>query len=104
VGLWQCEQCGSAIVLKMRWAKNKKLWIGMSVSFLVLSIFHFSVLPQWFTFHCCYVVVPLTLGGNLLITLLKAYFNYTISSIQTLKIVYISRWDVLAFSPKVKTK
>ena len=52
VGLWQCVQCGSAIVLKnVRWAKNKKHWVGLSVGSLVLSIFRFSVLSQWFTFQ-----------------------------------------------------
>ena len=58
VGLWQCVQCGSAIVLKnVRWAKNKKHWVGLSVGSLVLSIFRFSVLSQWFTFQYFNVVV-----------------------------------------------
>ncbi|HQB21900.1 MAG TPA: hypothetical protein PLW23_05930, partial [Bacteroidales bacterium] len=58
VGLWQCVQCGSAIVLKnVRWAKNKKHGVGLSGGSLVLSIFRFSVLSQWFTFQCFYVVV-----------------------------------------------
>jgi len=52
VGLWQCVQCGTAIVLKnVRWAKNKKHQVGLSVGLLVLSIFRFSVLSQWFTFQ-----------------------------------------------------
>jgi len=60
VWLWQCVQCGSAIVLKnVRWAKNKKHRVGMSVGFLVLSIFRFSVLSQWFTFQFFNVVVCL---------------------------------------------
>ncbi len=51
VGLWQCVQCVSAIVLKnVRWSKNKKNRVGLSVGFLVLSIFRFSVLSQWLTF------------------------------------------------------
>jgi len=69
VGLWQCVQCGLAIVLKnVRWQKNKKHQVGLSVGSLVLSIFRFSVLSQWFTFQCFYVVVCLlhlavTVGG-----------------------------------------
>lgn len=60
VGLWQCVQCGSAIVLKnVRWQKNKKHRIGLSIGSLVLSIFRFSVLSQWFTLQCFYVVVCL---------------------------------------------
>jgi hypothetical protein len=52
VGLWLCVQCGTAIVLKnVRWQKNKKHWVGMSVGSLVFSIFRFSVLSQWFTFQ-----------------------------------------------------
>jgi len=39
----------------MRWAKNKKHRVGLSVGFPVLSIFRFSVLSQWFTFQ--FVVV-----------------------------------------------
>jgi hypothetical protein len=68
VGLWQCVQCGSAIVLKnVRWAKNKKLQVGLSVGSLVSSIFPFSVLSQWFTFQYFYVVVCFpTLGGNVI--------------------------------------
>jgi len=31
--------------------KNKKHWVGLHVGFLVLSIFLFSVLSQWFTFQ-----------------------------------------------------
>jgi len=51
VGLWQCVQCGSAIVLKnVWWAKNKKHRVGWCVGFLVLLIFLFSVFSQWFTF------------------------------------------------------
>lgn len=50
-GQKQMCHCGSAIVLKnVRWAKNKKHWVGLCVGFLVLSIFLFSVLSQWFTF------------------------------------------------------
>jgi glucose uptake protein GlcU len=57
-GLWQCVQCGSAIVLKnVRSAKNKKHQVGLSVGSLVLSIFYFSVLSQWITFQFFYVVV-----------------------------------------------
>jgi len=57
VGLWQCVQCGSAIVLKnVRWAKNKKHRVGLSVGSLVLSIFGFSFLSQWFTFQFMSVV------------------------------------------------
>ena len=42
----------SAIVLKnVRWANNRKHRVGLNVGFLVLSIFRFSVLSQWFTFH-----------------------------------------------------
>jgi hypothetical protein len=38
------------IVLKnVRWQKNKKNWVGLRVGSLVLSIFRFSVLSQWFT-------------------------------------------------------
>lgn len=52
VRLWQCVQCGSGIGLKnVRWQKNKKNWVGLSVGFLVLSIFLFSLLSQWFTFQ-----------------------------------------------------
>ena len=68
VGLWQCVQCGSAIVLKnVRWAKNKKHRVGLRVGSLVLSIFRFSVLSQWFTFQfsVCRRLF-LTLGGNVL--------------------------------------
>jgi hypothetical protein len=65
VGLWQCVQCGSANVLKnVRWAKNKKHRVGLSVGFLVFSIFRFSVLSQWFTFYFSTVVCLFTLGGN----------------------------------------
>ena len=40
------------IVLKnVPWAKNKKHRVGMSAGFLVLSIFRFSVLSQWFSFY-----------------------------------------------------
>jgi len=50
----------SAIVLKnVRWAKNKKHRVGLSVGSLVLSLFRFSVLSQWFTFQFFYVVVCL---------------------------------------------
>ena len=60
VGLWQCVQCGSAIVLKnVRWQKNKKHWVGLSVGSLVSSIFRFSVLSQWFTFQFMSFVVCL---------------------------------------------
>ena len=41
----------------MRWAKNIKHRVGLSVGFLGLSIFRFSVLSQWFTFQFFYVVV-----------------------------------------------
>jgi hypothetical protein len=52
VGLWQCVQCVSAIVLKnVRWEKNKKHRVGLSVGSLFLSIFRFSFLSQWFTFQ-----------------------------------------------------
>jgi hypothetical protein len=65
VGLWQCVQCGLAIVLKnVRWQKNKKHLVGLSVGSLVLSIFRFSVLSQWFTFQFSNVVSLFTLGGN----------------------------------------
>jgi hypothetical protein len=49
----------------VRWAKNKKHRVGLSVGFLVLSIFRFSVLSQWFYFSI-YVCrcLSLTLGGN----------------------------------------
>ena len=41
----QMCHCESTIVLKnVRWAKNKKHRVGLSVGFLVLSIFRFSVL------------------------------------------------------------
>ena len=60
VGLWQCVHCGSAIVLKnVRWAKNIKHRVGLSVGFLGLSIFRFSVLSQWFTFQFMSFVVCL---------------------------------------------
>ena len=60
VGLWQCVQCGSAIVLNnVRWQKNKKHRVGLSVGSWVFSIFRFSVLSQWFTFQFFYVVVCL---------------------------------------------
>lgn len=50
-GQKQMCHCGSAIVLKnVRWQKNKKHWVGLSVGSLVFSIFRFSVLSQWFTF------------------------------------------------------
>jgi len=47
--LWVCKK----IVLKnVRWAKNKKHQVGLSVGFSVLSIFLFpSFLSQWFTFQ-----------------------------------------------------
>jgi hypothetical protein len=65
VGLWQCVQCGSAIVLKkVRLAKNKKHRVGLSVGSLVLSLFRFSVLSQWFTLYFSTVVCLFTLGGN----------------------------------------
>jgi hypothetical protein len=67
VGLWQCVHCGSAIVrllADVRWSKNKKHRVDMSaclsgrqVGFLVLSIFRFSVLTQWFTFQFIVVFV-----------------------------------------------
>jgi len=48
VPLW----VGNKIVFKnVRWAKNKKHRVGLSVGFLVLSIFRYSVLSQWFTFQ-----------------------------------------------------
>jgi hypothetical protein len=34
----------------VRWVKNKKHRVGLSVGSLVLSMFLFSVLSQWFTF------------------------------------------------------
>jgi hypothetical protein len=56
-GQKQMCHCGSAIVLKnVRWAKNKKHQVGLSVGSLVLSIFRFSVLSQWFTFQFMSVV------------------------------------------------
>jgi len=45
--------------------KNKKHQVGLSVGSLVLSIFRFSVLSQWFTFQ--FIVVSVffsTLGGK----------------------------------------
>ncbi len=36
----------------------------MSVGFLVLSIFLYSVLSQWVTFCFCTVARLITLGGN----------------------------------------
>jgi hypothetical protein len=39
----------------VRWQKNKKHRVGLSVGFLVLSIFCISVLSQWFTFQFIYV-------------------------------------------------
>jgi hypothetical protein len=56
----------SAIVLKnVRWVKNEKHRVGLSVGFLVLSIFRFFVLSQWFTFQFFYVVgLSPTIGGN----------------------------------------
>lgn len=61
----QMCHCGLAIVLKnVRWAKNKKHWVGLSVGFLVLSIFYSSVLSQWFTFYFSSVIFLFTLGGN----------------------------------------
>jgi len=44
--------------------KNKKHRVGLSVGFLVLSIFRFSVLSQWFTFQFFDVSLFPTLGGN----------------------------------------
>jgi len=51
--------------------KNKKHRYGLSaclsgrqVGFLVLSIFRFYVLSQWFTFYFGTVVCLFTLGGN----------------------------------------
>jgi len=41
----------------VRWAKNKKHWDGLRDGFLVLSIFLFSVLSQWFTFQFIVVSV-----------------------------------------------
>jgi glucose uptake protein GlcU len=64
-GLWQCVQCGSAIVLKnVRGVKNKKHWVGLSVGSLVLLIFLFSVLSQGFALYFSTVVCLFTLGGN----------------------------------------
>jgi len=70
---WQKQMChcGQAIKLflkNVRWAKNKKHWVGLSVGFLVLSIFRFSVLSQWFTFQfyvCrfCFLHLAVTFGG-----------------------------------------
>jgi hypothetical protein len=48
----------------VRWLKNKKHWVGLSIGSLVLSIFRFSVLSQWFTFCSGSVVCLFTLGGN----------------------------------------
>ena len=57
----QVCHCGSAIVLKnVRWAKNKKHRVGLSVGFLVLSIFRFSVLSQWFTFQFLSTIVSVS--------------------------------------------
>jgi hypothetical protein len=52
----------------VRWEKNKKQRVGLSVGFLVLSIFRFSVLSQWFTFQfsvCrfCFLHLAVTVGG-----------------------------------------
>lgn len=52
------------VLKKCAVGKKKKHWVGMSVGFLVLSIFHFSVLSQWFTFYFGSVVCLFTLGGN----------------------------------------
>jgi RsiW-degrading membrane proteinase PrsW (M82 family) len=62
--------------------KNKKHWVGLSaclfgrqVGFLVLLIFHFSVLFQWFTFNVSMSLSLFfyTLGGNLII--INQYFS-----------------------------
>jgi nitrate reductase NapE component len=65
-GKRQCAKCGSVKILffNVRWAKNKKHWVGLSVGFLVLSVFCFSVLSQCFTFCFGTVVWFFTLGGN----------------------------------------
>jgi len=67
-GQKQMCHCGQAIKLflkNVRWAKNKKHRVGMSVGFLVWSIYFFlSVLSQWFTFYFSSVVCLFTLGGN----------------------------------------
>jgi hypothetical protein len=51
----------------VRWAKNKKHKIGLGVGSLVLSIFRFSVLSQWFTFifyvcRFCFLHLAVTLA------------------------------------------
>jgi len=83
VGLWQCVQCGSAIVLKnVWWAKNKKHRVGLSVGSLVFSIFLFSVLSQWFIFQfsvCrfCFLHLAVTVAcmssGGLRVAFLSRY-------------------------------
>lgn len=47
------------VLKNVRWAKNKKHQVGLSVGFLVLSIICFSVLSQWLTFQFFYVVACL---------------------------------------------
>jgi len=41
---------GQVILKNVRWQKNNKHRVGLSVGSLFLSIFRFSVLSQWFTF------------------------------------------------------
>jgi len=38
-------------IKNMWWQEIKNIGVGTSVGFLVLSIFRFYVLPQWFTFQ-----------------------------------------------------
>jgi len=57
--LAMCAMWVGNVLKNVPWAKNKKHRVGLSVGFLVLSIFRFSVLSQWFTFQYFYVVVCL---------------------------------------------
>jgi len=49
--LTMCAMWVGNVLKNVRSAKNKKQRVGLSVGFLVLSIFLFSVLSQWFTFN-----------------------------------------------------
>ncbi len=80
LGQKQMCHCGQAIKLflkNVRLAKNKKHWVGLSVGFLVLSIFLFSVLSQWFTFQFMSVVsVSLDLAVTFVLLQLQQHLLY----------------------------
>jgi len=81
-GQKQMCHCGSAIVLKnVRWAKNKKHRVGLSVGSLIFSIFRFSVLSQWFTFNVSMSLsLSPTLGGNVWpVTVAMEKYQYAVT-------------------------